>query len=142
MSARDDISDVDITPNPRFLRMLGEIDFEPHKCIGELIDNAIDGFLRAPELFSNEQRLGPEITILVPHREQLDTRIGEIVVDDNGPGMTLSELVDAAKAGYSASSPVENLGLFGLGFNIATARLGSVTELRSGIVGERTRGAC
>ena len=39
---------VDITPHPRILRMLGEIAFEPRKCIGELIDNSIDGFLEPP----------------------------------------------------------------------------------------------
>ena len=55
---------------------------------------------------------------------------------DNGPGMTLERMVDAARAGYSHNSPVDNLGLFGMGFNIATARLGRTTQLRSGVAGE------
>ena len=45
-------------------------------------------------------------------------------------------MVDAARAGYSHNSPVDNLGLFGMGFNIATARLGRTTQLRSGVAGE------
>ena len=122
--------DVDITPHPRILRMLGEIAFEPHKCIGELIDNSIDGFLNQP---ISE---GPEITILVPHKNDLDSGGGTIVVEDNGPGMSLNRMVNAARAGYSYNSPVDNLGLFGMGFNIATARLGRTTQLRSGIEGE------
>ncbi len=133
---RRSISDVDITPHPRILRMLGEIAFEPHKCIGELIDNAIDGFLREPQLFTQTPRQRPEITVRVPHRDQVSSGSAEIMIEDNGPGLTLSQLTDAAKAGYSASSPIENLGLFGMGFNIATARLGGITELRSGIAGE------
>lgn len=128
--------DVDITPHPRILAMLGEIAFEPHKCIGELIDNAIDGFLRAPNYLQSNQRLRPEIIIRVPHKDQIGTNNAEIIIEDNGPGMTLSELTLAAKAGYSGTSSLENLGLFGMGFNIATARLGGETELRSGVRGE------
>ena len=36
---------VDITPSPRVLRMLGQIDFKPWQCLAELIDNSIDAFL-------------------------------------------------------------------------------------------------
>ena len=124
---------VDITPHPRILRMLGEIAFEPRKCIGELIDNSIDGFLNhRPLLMDNDL----EIMILVPHRQDLEAGHGSITVEDNGPGMTLGRMVDAARAGYSHNSAVDNLGLFGMGFNIATARLGRTTQLRSGVEGE------
>ena len=124
---------VDITPHPRILRMLGEIAFEPRKCIGELIDNSIDGFLNHRPLLRDTD---VEITIRIPHRHDLESGRGSIVVEDNGPGMTLERMVDAARAGYSHNSPVENLGLFGMGFNIATARLGRITQLRSGVIGE------
>ena len=129
---------VDITPHPRILRMLGEIAFEPQKCVGELIDNSIDAFLSQPRSSAEHPIQRPEITVLVPHRDQINSGRGEIIVEDTGPGMTLSQLTDAAKAGYSGSSPIEDLGLFGMGFNIATARLGNVTELRSGVAGETT----
>ena len=36
---------VDITPSPRVLRMLGQIDFAPWQCLAELIDNSIDAFI-------------------------------------------------------------------------------------------------
>ena len=32
---------VDITPTPRVLRMLGQIEFAPWQCLAELIDNSI-----------------------------------------------------------------------------------------------------
>ena len=131
--ATDRDQSVDITPHPRILRMLGEIAFEPHKCIGELIDNSIDGFLNQRPVPTDED---PEITIRVPSRQELEAGLGSIVVEDNGPGMPLERMVDAARAGYSHNSPVDNLGLFGMGFNIATARLGRTTQLRSGVEGE------
>ena len=127
---------VDITPTPRILKMLGEIAFEPHKCVGELIDNSIDSFLNNPPSGSGLNVSQPEINITVPHRRQVEEERGQVVVEDNGAGMTLDELVNAARAGYSGNSPVDNLGLFGMGFNIATARLGGITQLRSGVVGE------
>ena len=98
---------VDITPHPRILRMLGEIAFEPRKCIGELIDNSIDGFLNHRPLLRDKDL---EITIQVPHRHDLEAGHGNIVVEDNGPGMTLDRMVDAARAGYSHNSPAEKPG--------------------------------
>jgi len=136
MTIDKESKDVDITPHPRILAMLGEIAFEPHKCIGELIDNAIDGFLSHPRFLQDNKKIRPEIHIRVPHKNQIESPHAEIMVEDNGPGMILSDLTQAAKAGYSGTSSLENLGLFGMGFNIATARLGGVTELRSGVKGE------
>ena len=127
---------VDITPTPRILQVLGEIDFEPHKCVGELIDNSIDSFLNNPPGTSSLNVSQPEINITVPHRRDVEDGRGRVVVEDNGAGMILAELVNAARAGYSGNSPVDNLGLFGMGFNIATARLGRITQLRSGVIGE------
>ena len=74
---------VDITPHPRILRMLGEIDFEPHKCIGEFIDNSIDGFLRTPQIFTGTSPA--KISIMVPHKDIINAGAGEIIVEDNGP---------------------------------------------------------
>ena len=127
---------VDITPHPRILRVLGEIAFEPHKCIGELIDNSIDSFLNNPPAGSSSITSQPEINITVPHRRDVEEDRGQVMVEDNGAGMTLDALVNAARAGFSGNSPVDKLGLFGMGFNIATARLGRITQLRSGVVGE------
>ena len=37
----------DLTPDPRVLQMLGEINLHQWRCLAELIDNSIDGFLHA-----------------------------------------------------------------------------------------------
>lgn len=119
---------IDITPSPRVLRMLGQIDFAPWQCLAELIDNSIDAFLEG-RAGRKPPTLSPRIDIEVPSSADLDRGSGEILVDDNGPGMTEEELANAIKAGYSGNDPVEKLGLFGMGFNIATARLGRRTEV-------------
>ena len=114
----------DLRPDPRVLPMLGEINLEQWRCLGELIDNAIDGFL-------NETRRGvtvddPEVFVDLP---TTDNDGAMVKIRDNGPGMTPEILQNAVSAGWSGNNPIDNLGLFGMGFNIATARLGSVTEV-------------
>ena len=119
---------VDITPTPRILRTLGDIPFQPWQCLAELIDNSIDAFAEA-------KRAG----IVLPERRVTVAWSGPdvpassrtIEIQDSGTGMTISQLQNAARAGYSSNDPINNLGLFGMGFNIATARLGEKTRLLS-----------
>ena len=118
----------DITPSPRVLRMLGQIDFAPWQCLAELIDNSIDAFLEGSKGVK-PLTLNPQIDIELPSVASLDNGTGVIIVRDNGPGMTEDELNKAVTAGYSGNDPVEKLGLFGMGFNISTARLGKRTEV-------------
>ena len=70
----------------------------------------------------------PEVSIAIPTS---DTPSGQVVVRDNGPGMSGEKLERAVRAGYSGNDPMNNLGMFGMGFNIATARLGTVTSVWS-----------
>ena len=49
--------------------------------------------------------------------------------------MSLSVLQDSVRAGYTSNDPRTNLGLFGMGFNIATARMGEKTLILSGVEG-------
>lgn len=59
-----------------------------------------------------------------------------IEVTDNASGMTLEQLQNAVRAGYTSNDPVGTLGLFGMGFNIATARLGECTRILSSRKGD------
>lgn len=45
--------------------------------------------------------------------------------------MSIDQLQNAVRAGYTSNDPIGNLGLFGMGFNIATARLGEETTILS-----------
>lgn len=114
----------DLVPDPRVLPMLGEINLELWRCIAELADNSIDGFLHAVR--SDAPIMTPRVDVTLPVS---DNERAMVRLMDNGPGMTPDTLRQAVSAGWSGNNPVDNLGLFGMGFNIATARLGTMTEV-------------
>lgn len=116
--------DLDLTPAPRVLQVLGDITLEQWRCLAEFIDNSIDGFIDAAR--SGQPIDHPEIAISIPSADDESARIS---IKDNGPGMSLEVLEKALRAGWSGNDPLSKLGLFGMGFNIATARLGFVTEV-------------
>jgi len=107
--------------------MLGQIDFAPWQCLAELVDNSIDAFIDAKA--SGHPVASPMIAISLPSQAELDAGQGVVVVRDNALGMSLEDLSKAVKAGYSGNDPVDKMGLFGMGFNISTARLGRRTEV-------------
>jgi hypothetical protein len=104
--------------------MLGEISLDEWRCIAELIDNPIDAFLGAAR--SGTPIDHPEVRIGLPMTMAPGARI---TIRDNGPGMDVATLELAARAGWTSHDPINHLGLFGMGFNIATARLGTVTTV-------------
>lgn len=115
---------IDITPTPRVLAILGEIPFEPWRCFAELMDNSLDAFSSAKR--RGIELKSPQVTITWSD-EKVPPNDREVLVKDNGVGMPLATLQNAARAGFSSNDPVHNLGLFGMGFNIATAKLGEET---------------
>ncbi|WCE06211.1 ATP-binding protein [Pseudoxanthomonas sp. JBR18] len=117
-------NDFDLTPDPRVLQILGEINLDQWKCLAELIDNSVDAFINARR--GGEQVGSPSVSISLPTQDRADAAV---TIRDNGPGMTIEQLESAVRAGWSGNNPLDNLGLFGMGFNIATARLGMVTEV-------------
>jgi hypothetical protein len=119
---------IDITPNPRILRVLGEIPFHPWQCIAELVDNSIDAFAKA----RREGRAIEDARIDITWSDDnvaSDSRMLEVT--DNGLGMGIDAIRNAVRAGYTSNDPTSSLGLFGMGFNIATARVGEITVLLS-----------
>ncbi len=125
-------TDFDLTPDPRVLQILGEINLEQWKCLAELIDNSVDAFINARR--DGNQVESPMVAISLPTQDKEDA---SVTVRDNGPGMTLEQLERAVRAGWSGNNPLDNLGLFGMGFNIATARLGMVTEVYTTRAGDK-----
>lgn len=141
MAAQEDVT-IDITPTPRILQMLGEVDLPPRRCFAEFIDNALDeGVDGTPGQVPDDMGGNPlriEIETPTIHEFDDDYENAEVVVHDNGPGMSPDELEDNLKAGYSGKDPMGNMGLFGVGFNIATARLGSRTTVRTTRAGDES----
>ena len=116
--------DFDLQPDPRILPMLGEITLKPWQCMAEFIDNAVDGFIQASR--SDKSIDSPEVYIGIPASTKPNTRI---TIADNGPGMNSETLEKAMRAGWTGNDPIHNLGMFGMGFNIATARMGTSTTV-------------
>jgi len=122
---------INVSPHPRLLGVLGDIEFAPWQCIAELVDNAFDEFLR--QLAAGERdpdAEAPTVWVSLPARSS-GPRDAEVWVRDNGPGMTLDRLNSALRAGWSGNDRFGRLGLYGVGFNIATARLGHVAVVKT-----------
>jgi hypothetical protein len=105
---------------------LGEIPFQTWQCVAELIDNSIDAFLSDKTAIPEEDERKIVVTWA---SDSVATDDRAIEVTDNACGMSIEQLQNAVRAGYSSNDPVGNLGLFGMGFNISTARLGEVTTI-------------
>lgn len=102
--------EIDITPMPQILQLLENLSVEPWRCVAELIDNSLDDFRRTKN---------PAGIVKVYYDDS-----GVLVVEDNGSGMSPADLESALKAGHSSKAKSGELGLFGVGFNVACARLG------------------
>jgi len=124
------VESIDVTPHPRLLAVLGDIEFAPWQCLAELIDNAFDDFLATPP-----EDVAPTVAISLPSRNS-DHRVAQVWISDNGQGMSLDHLNSALSAGWSSNARYGKLGLFGMGFNIATARLGNTTKVRTTRAGD------
>lgn len=115
-----------ITPSARVLKMLGEIEIAEWQCLAELIDNAFDDF--GEILFEGRPWAGGmKVSVSLPTTG--NARDAEIVVQDTGRGMARSQLEQAVRAGWSGNDQFTKLGLFGMGFNVSTARLGRRTRV-------------
>jgi histidine kinase/DNA gyrase B/HSP90-like ATPase len=132
MSVASEPRVINVRPHPRLLGILGDIEFAPWQCIAELVDNAFDEFLR--HAATDEERdpgaEAPTVWVSLPSRTS-GPRDAEVWVRDNGPGMTLDQLNSALRAGWSGNDRFGRLGLYGVGFNIATARLGHVAVVKT-----------
>lgn len=116
----------DFTPDPRVLIALTQTPIMPLDALCELIDNSIDSFTNSRLLGKKIEH--PTIWIDIPKKADLDKNFGVVRIRDNGPGMTTEQAEKAIKAGYSGNNSIDTLGLFGMGFNISTGKLGIVTK--------------
>lgn len=115
----------DFTPDPKVLIALTHTPMQPLDALCELIDNSIDSFYGAK--IQGLTIDNPMIIVSLPSRKQLSMNSGLLRIQDNGPGMTAESAEKAIKAGFSGNNPYDTLGLFGMGFNISTGKLGNKT---------------
>ena len=128
-----DPNELNISPDPNILIALASTPLKPIDALCELIDNALDSFRAAErEGIQIDQKW---IQITLPTVGQIQRGEGVIRVIDNGAGLDRDGLAGALRAGYSSKYKYGSLGLFGVGFNIATAKLGRrtiVTTVKKG----------
>lgn len=115
----------DFTPDPKVLIALTHTPMQPLDALCELIDNSIDSFYGAK--IQGVTIENPIIIVSLPSRKQLASNGGLLRIQDNGTGMTAENAEKAIKAGFSGNNPYDTLGLFGMGFNISTGKLGNRT---------------
>jgi Histidine kinase-, DNA gyrase B-, and HSP90-like ATPase len=128
----ESLEQLDLTPSPRLLEILGEIPYQPWQCVAELIDNSFDEFMAETNRDLSDT---PIVRVTLP-KQNTDDGDEIVCVADNGRGMGKEVLERSLQAGYSSNARYGSLGLFGMGFNIATARLGTVTEVRTTRAGD------
>lgn len=117
----------DLTPDPKVLIALTRTPLRPIDALCELIDNAIDSFTVARLAGSIVQF--PTVTIQLPGAAEVRDGEGKVLIRDNGPGMEPEMAEKALRAGFSGKeNPYDSLGLFGMGFNISTGKLGRQTR--------------
>ncbi|MFI6977765.1 ATP-binding protein [Embleya sp. NPDC050154] len=121
---------INVMPHPRILGVLGDIEFSHWQCLAELTDNSFDEFQAAGETVER-----PSVSISLPAANSRRAT-AEIVVRDNGRGMSLEAVTNAISAGWTNNGRHGSLGLFGMGFNISTARLGRRTTVRTSRAGD------
>ena len=115
----------DLTPSPALLKLIGQIPFKGWQCIAELVDNSIDAIINNPA-FQDYQKV---VSVSIPTKSQLKNNV-PLVVEDWGIGMSATQLEKAVRAGFSSKN-TSGLGLFGMGFNVATSRLATSVEVWS-----------
>lgn len=118
---------VSIVPSPRILIAIAQNPMQPVQALAELIDNGVDAYTIAKKQGTPVEKR--TISVTIPKKKDVDEGGGELVVEDKGPGMTLEQATKAITAGYSDKANPDLLGLFGMGFNIATAKIGQFTTL-------------
>jgi len=116
----------DLTPDPKVLVALTHTPMSPLDALCELIDNSLDSF-RASKV-KGDPISAPIVMIALPKIAELDRGEGILRVRDNGPGMSAEQAEMALRAGFSGNNPYDSLGLFGMGFNISTGKLGRRTR--------------
>ncbi|MFK0003397.1 ATP-binding protein [Paenarthrobacter sp. NPDC090522] len=118
---------LDITPDTKVLLALTHTPLKPLDALCELIDNGIDAF-RAAEIAGHRVR-HPLLEISVPGTTHVKRGEGIIRVIDNGAGLDRRGLANTLRAGFSGKNRFDTLGLFGMGFNIATGKMGQITTV-------------
>lgn len=122
-------STMNVTPMTNILVVITDNPMKPLQTLYELIDNSVDSFNRSKLLGVDIKN--PLIDIRIPSIADIKKNRGVLSVRDNAVGLSYEETNGAVTAGFSGKNKYDTLGLFGMGFNIATGKLGVETHFRT-----------
>jgi len=123
-----------LTPDPQVLVALTRTPLQPLDALCELIDNSLDSFHQAELL--GEPIAAPTVLVELPRSSEVERGSGRVLIRDNGPGLDKESAERSIRAGYTSNNPFDTLGLFGMGFNIATGKIGRITEFTTAQLGD------
>lgn len=115
-----------LTPDPQVLVALTRTPLQPLDALCELIDNSLDSFHAAD--IAGRPIASPTVLVELPRSSEVARGAGRVLIRDNGPGLDKDAAERSIRAGYTSNNPFDTLGLFGMGFNIATGKIGRITE--------------
>jgi hypothetical protein len=123
---KKEIDEIDATPSKRlFLSIIA--DYDLNRSICELVDNALDVWVRAKK--------AKDIAI----RSRLDKGQQIITVEDNAGGLPRAELRYVVGPGQTGASPTdETIGIFGVGTKRAVVALSQDIKITTRYVSEPT----
>ena len=121
--------ELNITPHPQILGILAMASLSWIDALSELIDNSIDSFAYAERMGQPVE--GPQIELFIPTQVDVKAGKGEFIIRDNGFGLDRQGINNAITAGFSGQTQFASLGLFGVGFNIASGKIGPKTTILS-----------
>src|SRR4051812_574400 len=98
---------LDLTPSPRILDVIADVDMSIEECLAELIDNTLDELAAARR---EETGFEGRVEIDLPYGPSV-TANSVISVTDTGRGMSVEQMRQALRAGSSGNDRYGSLGL-------------------------------
>lgn len=111
-----DIKEVDISPEVSMYNLLESYPYTLGSALSEYIDNSIQAFLDNKEKL-NKEKINITITVDVSDRSKK-----KIIIEDDGPGITVNDLKRAMKPAFKPDE--QNLNEFGIGMKAASIWIG------------------
>ncbi|NUK20181.1 XRE family transcriptional regulator [Streptomyces lunaelactis] len=117
-----------VSPSPHLLRALSDIPMAEWNCFAELVDNALAAHASARG--SRFAHPGDPLPVSIDFHEDADSpERNAVTIYDHGPGMDSESLLHALRIGWTGNKRQQRT--LGLGFNIATCRLGFHVTVRT-----------
>ncbi|WP_328842947.1 XRE family transcriptional regulator [Streptomyces sp. NBC_00258] len=118
---------VHVVPSPQLLRALSDLPMSGWSCFAALVDNAVAA--QASAYGTRPTSPADPLPVSIEFSDGSHPGQETVTISDLGPGMNDKALLEAARLGWSGKA--SRYPTLGLGFNVATSRLGSHITVRT-----------